>query len=42
MAPWGVQLDVVSVPNGPDFDINAKAKGTMRSFHSKFTAKISI
>ena len=33
MAPWGLQLEIVSAPNGTDFDNNATAKGEMRLFN---------
>lgn len=40
MAPWGMQLEIVSAPNGTDFDNAAKAAGEMRLFnplHAKET-----
>ncbi|MAP63985.1 MAG: glyoxalase [Microbacterium sp.] len=33
MAPWGMQLEVVSAPNGTVVDDEAKAAGTTRLFH---------
>ena len=33
MAPWGLQLEIVSAPNGTDFDNNATEKGEMRLFN---------
>ena len=33
MAPWGLQLEVVSSPNGTTYDNNAKANGGARLFH---------
>ncbi|KRE60978.1 VOC family protein [Nostocoides sp. Soil756] len=36
MAPWGLQLEVVSAPNGTTFDNQAKAAGTTRLFHPKY------
>lgn len=32
LAPWGLQLEVVSAPNGTDFDNEAKAAGRRRLF----------
>lgn len=33
MAPWGLQLEIVSAPNGTVFDNEAKANGDMRLFN---------
>ncbi|MFN3707535.1 VOC family protein [Microcella sp.] len=33
MAPWGLQLEIVSAPNGTVFDNEAKAAGRTRLFH---------
>ena len=33
MAPWGLQLEIVSAPTGTVFDRNAKANGERRLFH---------
>lgn len=33
MAPWGMQLEVVSAPNGTVYDDKAKAEGLPRLFH---------
>jgi catechol 2,3-dioxygenase-like lactoylglutathione lyase family enzyme len=39
MAPWGLQLEVVSAPKGTVFDNEAKAKGARRLFHPKFVSE---
>ena len=33
MAPWGMQLEIVSAPKGTVFDNEAKAAGRSRLFH---------
>ncbi len=33
MAPWGMQLEVVSAPNGTVYDNHAKSTGGVRLFH---------
>ncbi|MFQ6172155.1 VOC family protein [Oryzobacter sp. R7] len=42
MAPWGMQLEVVSAPGGTVFDNEAKAKGTTRLFHPKYAAETLV
>lgn len=39
MAPWGMQLEVVSAPNGTVYDNEAKASGKTRLFHPKYAAE---
>ena len=42
MAPWGLQLEIVSAPNGTDFDNNATEKGEMRLFNPANTLETLI
>jgi catechol 2,3-dioxygenase-like lactoylglutathione lyase family enzyme len=42
MAPWGMQLEIVSAPNGTVFDDAAKKNGTTRLFHPKFPAETAV
>ncbi len=42
MAPWGLQLEVVSSPNGTVFDNEAKKSGGLRLFHPKYLAETKI
>jgi catechol 2,3-dioxygenase-like lactoylglutathione lyase family enzyme len=42
MAPWGLQLEIVSAPKGTDFDNEAKASGGMRLFHPKHVEETLI
>lgn len=42
MAPWGLQLEIVSAPNGTVFDREAKAAGRTRLFHPAFVAETTI
>lgn len=39
MAPWGMQLEVVSAPNGTTYDNEAKASGATRLFHPKYATE---
>lgn len=42
MAPWGLQLEIVSAPKGTVYDNEAKAKGGDRLFHPKYVAETTI
>ena len=42
MAPWGMQLEIVSAPKGTDYDNEAKRSGAMRLFHPKYVAETTI
>lgn len=42
MAPWGLQLEVVSAPGGTVYDNEAKARGKTRLFNPKFAAETLI
>jgi len=42
MAPWGLQLEVVSAPQGTVFDRAAKASGNTRLFHPKYVTETLI
>ena len=42
MAPWGLQLEIVSAPKGTDFDNAAKAKGEMRLFNPALASETLI
>ncbi len=42
MAPWGLQLEVVSAPNGTVFDREAAAAGRTRLFHPKYPAETAL
>ena len=42
MAPWGMQLEIVSAPNGTDFDNDAKAAGKTRLFHPAKVAETAM
>jgi catechol 2,3-dioxygenase-like lactoylglutathione lyase family enzyme len=42
MAPWGMQLEIVSAPNGTVFDNEAKAAGRRRLFHPAKLAETAI
>lgn len=42
MAPWGMQLEIVSAPNGTVFDNEAKASGSTRLFHPKHVQETLI
>lgn len=39
MAPWGLQLEIVSAPRGTVYDNDAKASGATRLFHPKYAAE---
>jgi catechol 2,3-dioxygenase-like lactoylglutathione lyase family enzyme len=42
MAPWGLQLEIVSAPNGTVYDNDAKRSGATRLFHPKYIADTTI
>lgn len=42
MAPWGMQLEVVSAPGGTVYDNEAKAAGKTRLFHPKYVTETLI
>ncbi|MGJ8530758.1 MAG: VOC family protein [Alphaproteobacteria bacterium] len=42
MAPWGLQLEIVSAPNGTVYDNAAKANGDMRLFNPAFPKETLI
>jgi hypothetical protein len=42
MAPWGLQLEIVSAPKGTDFDNAAKANGEMRLFNPALASETLI
>lgn len=42
MAPWGLQLEIVSAPNGTVYDEEAKKTGHTRLFHPKYVAETAI
>lgn len=42
MAPWGLQLEIVSAPKGTVFDNEAKKNGTARLFHPAFPKETLI
>ena len=39
MAPWGLQLEIVSAPGGTVYDNEAKASGATRLFNPKFSSE---
>ena len=39
MAPWGLQLEIVSAPEGTAFDNAAKESGSTRLFNPKYAAE---
>jgi catechol 2,3-dioxygenase-like lactoylglutathione lyase family enzyme len=42
MAPWGLQLEIVSAPKGTDFDNEARRTGGLRLYHPKFPQETAI
>lgn len=42
MAPWGMQLEIVSAPNGTVYDNEAKESGAMRLFHPAKVSETTI
>ena len=42
MAPWGLQLEIVSAPEGTAYDNEAKAEGLTRLFHPANVAETTL
>lgn len=42
LAPWGLQLEIVSAPKGTVYDNEAKRSGATRLFHPKYVAETTI
>lgn len=42
MAPWGMQLEIVSAPNGTTFDTEAKASGRTRLYNPRHAVETLI